>query len=1029
VAAYGAYSLFAVPWIEPEAVRPDAAASNAADRAHASDAVSAQRTGLRCWFQEGDWELTSPKILETSQGKLLLKDHERLDDHHFVKMKPCSIVLMPEGKFESDEERNRQAIVLRAPEAVLQFDKEFDLVRGDINRLVVVGAELIGKVTIHSQQRLPGPEDDLWVETRDVKYANDRIVTFDRTVGPPRAPDAHRVKFRQGPNQGEGRRLLIEMATPAEKANPAPGRKFGSVKRFELARDVRLRMLPGNADLFPSGPRSPPPGAAKQDATPQAPVEITCRGPFRFDLLANVATFNDHVAVVRLNPVAASDQLTCDVLDVYFEADAKPAAASEANQAPSSKLRPSRLTARGNPVVLNSPSNGVQARGQRLEYDVQNRAGKLFDQEDAFLIQEGKAGNPPQEIHARELQFESDPENPSGPPRKLIAKGKGWLKGNPPEGQAGRPQRRQGQFTARWTRSLTFVPFEEYRLLSLWGDAQVEMPGSGKMDAEQIHLYLSEVPAEPATPNAAVSNAAVRKKLVPAKLNALGAARGAKLGPDSVIIGSPQLDGTVNKIEVWFKQPAPAAPAPAGTAPAAAAPPPEPAPEAEAANPRQHFHVSGRLLQVNALLAGDRGGPTQITDVILTGEAACTETQTALPGEQPLVIHGDQLHLVQPQPENAVVTVTGQPATVDARGMRLEGGTAERSGAIHLHRGTNKLWVDGPGFLSLPADRDMSGRPLKKSANERLKIWWTGRMDFDGLAAQFERNVIVGQAASKLQTPLLHVDFSKQVRFGAGGSNDRAEVKRILCRQGVEMWNRSFDAATRQPSDERMKAQDLTYLYATGDIHANGPGWVSRVWVDTGESLAPLPGGGPKKPAPPRERPSAGPRFLYLRVNFQREMSGNEHRQVMDFHGQVRAIHGPVFQWNEELDPQHPREDLGQQGFVLASDRLQVAQMGTAAANTSALELTADGNAVVENSQYVARSSRLKYERGKDLLTLDGDGYSPARLFRQISSGKRSSLESRKIWFRPSTNDVKLDDFRSLDFNDLTSAKTKEPPK
>src|SRR6185312_9901912 len=425
-------------------------------------------------------------------------------------------------------------------------------------------------------------------------------------------------------NQGDGRQLRIELATPAEKANPAPGRKFGSVKRFELAREVRLRMLPGNSDLFPSGAASPV-GAAKQNAAPQPPVEIACRGPFRFDLLANVATFNDHVTVVRLNPSAASDQLTCDVLDVYFEADAKPAAAAaEANQPPSSKLRPSRLTARGNPVVLDSPSNGMRARGQRLEYDVQNRAGKLFDQE-------GKAGNPPQEIHARELQFESDPENPSGPPRKMIAKGKGWLKGNPPEGQAGQSQRRQGQFTASWTRSLTFVPFEEYRLLSLRGDAHVEMPGSGKMDAEQIHLYLKEVPVEPVqpsaappnatVPSAAVPNTAARKKLVPAKLNALGAARGAKLGPDSVIIGSPQLDGTVNKIEVWFKRPAPVAPAPAGAAPAAAAPP-EPAPKAEAADPRQHFHVSGRLLQVNALLAGDRGGPTQITDVILSGEAA-----------------------------------------------------------------------------------------------------------------------------------------------------------------------------------------------------------------------------------------------------------------------------------------------------------------------------------------------------------------------------------------------------------------------
>lgn len=1032
IAAYSAYSLLAVPWIEPQAVRHATAATSSAERARASGVVNAQRAGLRNWFAEGDWELTSPKILETSQGKLLLKDYERLSDPRFVKMEPCSIVFMPEGEFDSEEERNRRAIVLRAPQgATLEFDRPFNLERGEFSKLEIIGATLKGEVTIHSQQRSPGPEDDLSIVTRDVTYGANRIST----------PEV--VKFRLGENHGEGRQLRIDLATPAERTNPA-GQKFGSVKRFELAREVRLRVYPGESDLFPSGPSASRPAAKKPQQ--QAPVEITCAGPFQFDLMTYVATFNDHVDVLRLNPNAASDQLTCDKLDLYFESDTKASASTEQGKSP--KLHPSRLTAHGNPVVLTSPSNGVHARGQRLEYDVQNKNGKLFDKNDAFLREESKLGQPPQEIHARELEFESDPNHPSGSPRKMIAKGQGWLVANATEDRTGAPSKSPQQLKAKWSHSLTFAPYtepfspyQEYRLLSLRGASHVEMPGSGAMDAEEIHVYLKELPDA-----ATAAGAPARKKLVPAKLNALGATPGAVLRPKSrpgraggpptiakdyqhcVRVFSPQLDGVVNEIRVWFQQPAPApvAAAPANpSAPAPAPPPPEPAQKREAADPRQHFHVSGDVLQVNALLAGDRGGAAQITDVILNGDMHCKETRTARPDELPLEIAGEQLHLVQHQPENAIVTVTGQPARVDARGMRLEGGTASERGEIHLHRGQNKLWIEGPGFLSLPAERDLQGRARPKSANERLNIKWLGRMDFDGIAAEFKDRVTVVHSASELLTPLLHVDFNKRVQFGAGNAGEQPEVKQVFCRQGVEMRNQSFDPTGRLASREHLLAQDLNFVYATGDIEAQGPGEVSRVWIDTGESVPGLPGA--KKKEKPVAARNAPPGLLFLKVKFDRQLEGNQHRQVMHFHNQVRSVYGPVLAWDAQLDPERPGL-LDERGFVLTcTRRLTISQVDAQRSASSAFELQAEGNTVVENSQYTARASHLKYERSKDLLTLDGDGYSKAKLFRQPrAGGDRSVLESRSIWFRPSTNDAKLDGFMSLDFTDLTRAKTDE---
>lgn len=1008
LSAYGAYSLLAVPLIEPAAVRHDSAGSSAAQRRNAMGIVQDQRKELLYWFRQGDWELSSPKVLETAQGKLLWKEHTRLEDPHFVRMTPCSLVFMPQGDYASEEERCRQAIVLRSPRgAILQFDAPFDLKRGDVGKLV--GAELIGDVVIRSDQRLPGPEDDLRIETRDVKLAENRVST------------PHEIKFRHGVNQGEGKDLYIELATPAEKAARPESSQFGSMKRLELARDVRMRLQPGNANMFPSGAAPPGAGAEKpappesKDAQPQPPVEVTCTGPFHFDLIRYVATFHDHVAVVRLNPDAPSDKLTCELLNLFFEAapaTAEPQAEG-ANQAEKSspKLRPTRMTARGNPVVLLSPSNGVEARGQRLEYDIKNQRGKLFDKQEAFLRQESRNGQPPQEIHAQELEFESNPADPQGPPRMMQARGKGWLRGNPPPGQtAGKAVE---QLHARWTQSLSFMPDEDERWLAVRGKAHVELPGSGSLDAEEIHLWLNEVPAPAAAPGQPP-----RKKLVPARMLAKG----------NAWIDSAQLQGSVGEIRLWFQQPAPVAPA-AAPGPAAGPPAPAPPPEepAERASSKQKFHVSGYVLQAKAILPGDAGGPTQITDVVLNGNVHCAETQTENPGEQPLVIEGDQLHMKQHEPENAIVTVTGQPACVDARGMRLEGGTRQRTGAIHLHRGTNRLWIDGIGYLSLPADQGLDGRPLPNSGGQRLEVTWTGRMDFDGQTAQFERDVLAKRQASEIRTPLLKVDFTKKIRFGAGGTNDRPEVRQVFCGGGVDMQNLGYDERGHVVSIERMHARDLTYQYASGDVLANGPdGWVTRVWYDKGDKKMALPGARSQKSKQPSAK-SRGPGLSYLKVKFQRRMTGNQHRQITNFENMVRCVYGPVGNWQAELDPERPKL-LGEEGFVLTCDRLEIAQAGTAVDDEAAFELTADGNAVAEGSQFLSRSRRLKYERTKDLLTLDGDGLAKAQLFRQERPGApRSNLSARKIWFWPTTNDIKMDDFGSLEFSHAAPAKPKDP--
>ena len=90
------------------------------------------------------------------------------------------------------------------------------------------------------------------------------------------------------------------------------------------------------------------------------------------------AIFHKKVDVLRVNADGPSDQLTCEVLAVFFEpVQSARRSRRAASGAFGGKLEPSRIEAEGEPVVIRSPSRGVQARGTRLEYDLKKNAGNL----------------------------------------------------------------------------------------------------------------------------------------------------------------------------------------------------------------------------------------------------------------------------------------------------------------------------------------------------------------------------------------------------------------------------------------------------------------------------------------------------------------------------------------------------------------------------------------------------------------------------------------------------------------------------
>ena len=80
----------------------------------------------------------------------------------------------------------------------------------------------------------------------------------------------------------------------------------------------------------------------------------------------------------------------------------------------------------------------------------------------------------------------------------------------------------------------------------------------------------------------------------------------------------------------------------------------------------------------------------------------------------------------------------------------------------------------------------------------------------------------------------------------------------------------------------------------------------------------------------------------------------------------------------------------------------------------------ATGNVLIEGNQYTARAARASYTEAKDLLILEGDGHTDARLFRQqYVGGPLATASGRTIQYWPRLDRVSGAGIQSVEMNQL----------
>ncbi len=188
-------------------------------------------------------------------------------------------------------------------------------------------------------------------------------------------------------------------------------------------------------------------------------------------------------------PQGAADQMKCDLLTIFFAARTKDQAAqAEPGQPPSSAsqnqfaMEPSRMEASGGQVAIDAPSNGAFVRTNRIEYELK----------DNRVTVQSAEGQPDSVVVWRQNEYRGRDLTVTRPEQGSLAmasgKGSGWLRVVPPK----QPDQ---VLEASWTRELTMRPTEDgQHLISLVGGAETRFTEFGVLSADQINIWLTEVP-------------------------------------------------------------------------------------------------------------------------------------------------------------------------------------------------------------------------------------------------------------------------------------------------------------------------------------------------------------------------------------------------------------------------------------------------------------------------------------------------------------------------------------------------------
>ncbi len=588
------------------------------------------------------------------------------------------------------------------------------------------------------------------------------------------------------------------------------------------------------------------------------------------------------------------------------------------------------------------------------------------------------------------------------------------------------------------------------RYWRLDGRPKIAFTNAGSLSADQIRLYLRELDGKSNVGIAISGGNGDRQQkvwLAPDRLLAVG----------HVEIASPQFTGRAQSLAATFHlRPAvgansgkPDKSASSSNATSTTSSTNSTKTEAKSsfnvapasAQPQPRYYIDTDEIQLDVSMSGQSAVPTALA---CNGHVLLREIPLEAADQQPLEIRGGQLlvdHLETKSPHATLHGIAPGQAPGTALAQLAGRGVTMLVDTVEVDQGENRMWSKGPGKATLLMARDLAGNP--STSPIPLELTWQGGVKFDGQTMTFQRDVSIDGADTKVNCDELSAKLAAPIKVGQHVGQSVTSPSEIECRGRVSIENVQRDAGGLT-SHEQIQLARLLINQQTGAIRGDGPGVIRATQFGSGmAAISGQPVASQQAAVSPLN--PAGNKLYFLRVDFHQGLEGNIYTREVTFHERVRSIYGPVDSWEQELDPSRP-ETLPPDTITLTSEHLRlnedpVAARAMAAANGTGkrpmgpIQMQAQEDVritgqVPNQGEFSVEADRASYDRSKDVFILEGDGRTPAKLWRRTATGMDAPpVEARKLMYFRSRNDFKIDSLQYLEItpSDLQNARRPTP--
>lgn len=938
------------------------------------------------WFPDHRWVAEAKKHFHDGGRYLYCRDFGLTDNDHTVTVNPIAMIL--HGK------PGERPITIVADSARLESSTPISPNASAFGR--IIGGMLSGNVRIEGPRGLRIEGSSFRLEERTMKlWSSDP------------------VKFQADEHHGFANRGVDIYLTPS-----AEGKGLMDVTEV---RQVRLNGRVNCHFVMP---------ATRVDEEDQE-LQVEAAGGFSYEIMTRTGAFSglppakgekklrtlrNEVLVTRLSNGNVTDRLACPELMLRFRGTLP----IEEPTANGNGMDLEHVKAWGRQVLYKSLQHDVTVIANELSYAVAERRIDIYrhnngpNNVDSDVRVVAQQRNTLQVPHIRILH------TPAGDIQRVEFNGEGKLSGRPEPTPGQTPEEADVAFEATWLKSLTMQmgPDLLSRIVSLNGGATVsEASREFQLRANTIALKLIETPANDelnhpqADGGLRVSRVSYTDKATTPATNRfdIGNLRPELMTAEGAVsVSSPQGSGQLRKmLKVKFEDMLAATPTKKASKEKSSDKKKEDK-AATAASQDQISFKSDNLEAVIGVSVDSEDKTAEFKNLWLNGDVEIVRVSPK-PGSS-FSATGNTLYATGRQVEDLEIKLFGDPAKFTSGARKLEGPR------IDLAAVDREAKVVGSGRIRFTTDKGFDGRKLDKPTD--LDIFWSDHMVFEKRSAKFVGNirVVMNDGATQdieMTCAGMTVHFSQDIALeptdddktfdaipatGAAEGKAKSAIERIECDNTVHVRvNQWLDG---EPIGRHSaEFADLKLNLLTGDFIAIGRGYL--------ESVSPDKDGQLQGPAPATARANTPAQtsenaFVYLRVEFIGDLTGNLDRREANLTHNVMALVAPARHIDDEINMDVPTSELPERAGILLAEQLTISSIDRGSDAENSFEIVARDNARLRSRILSASGADvIKYDHQKQQFIMKAEGKGSVRV-NHLDGTKLNTLNGKQFeFYRP----------------------------